>query len=128
MPNWVWIVTAVVIADVVVFLIMYPRIKGPLQELFANLTGMRKLANELDQIVTEHMQANWSGHREQLPQALGTLLERARALAAAKGVGLGEDALRAVVVRMVAAKRFAGLNEAASAMDSVPRADAVRIA
>ncbi len=129
MAEWIWILIALaVIAEVVAVLVFSIHMKSGMKGLFVGIKGMRELATELDRVVTEHMQANWSGQKEQLPQVLETLLRKARELATTKGIGLDEDMLRAAVVRTVAARKFASQRDAAAAMDLVPRGDAMRAA
>jgi len=121
-----------VIFDVVMVLFFVNRVSSTLSSklgsgavnpsgsgLMGLLSFIRGAATELDRAIVEYLQANYSGHKEQLPEALRGAVERARSLALSKSVTVDEDTLRTLVVQIAVSHKIASRADALEAMRSL---------
>jgi len=123
MPTWIWFVAAAIVIEAIVLGLVFTRVKLKWSVTFAQLGDLRAFTTDVDRVVTGYMAGNYGGQPSQLPIALAGLLDTVRTLAADRKLALDEDMLRNLVVQAVAARKFASRSDAATAMESVPRAD-----
>jgi hypothetical protein len=135
MQSWLWpLIMLFVAIDLFVVFLVIARVRArttvevsgkPVSfDLFSVLAVIRTSAKEIDDSVTEFMRGNFSGQKEQLPQALGGAVERARSLIASHDMKIDEEMLRSFVVHIVATHKFAPRADIVTAMNAVPRPEA----
>ncbi len=130
MPGWFWIVLAVsVVGEVLTVWLVLQRVRER-QGGFADLDfgALRQLSGAIEQSVTEHLAANWSGDTAALPAALETLLPKVRELVRVSGLALDERAVRLLVTHAIAGHKLARRGDVLRALDGIPRPGGARAA
>ena len=90
---------------------------GPL--LGTSWSELKRFADDSHTMVGEYLRANYSGHPEQLPTLLESLLARLEDQAKTQGLALDRDTLRALLQRSIETHRLAKGRELEMALDKV---------
>jgi len=87
--------------------------------LGVDFAAVRRFSDAARPITREYMQANYSGHADDLPGALTGLLDRLHAEAQAQKLPFDRDVLRSVLKQLVSGEKLASRAQIASAMKKV---------
>lgn len=106
---------------IISFLLVTTRVRGTFTISVQTVKGLVEFARDLKPVVADYLKVNWSGQPEDLHRALGPLLDKAREMAATRGITMDEDLLRQTVSQIILAQRVVKRSQLAAAMDSVER-------
>jgi hypothetical protein len=113
--HWMFVIPLALF--VICFIAMTTRIEFSVTVQGAK--GLVQFARDLKPTVVEYLKTSWSGQPEDLHRALGPLLDKARAMAAERGITMDEDLLRTTLVQIIAAERLVKRSQLTAAMDSI---------
>ena len=117
-PWWIALIVAFLVFDAVVIWWFLTQRRMP---QFGDLTllDFGKMSKELSVMVKEHMERNYSGQPEQLPELLPDLLSRVQSVAISKGVRMERKTLKQVVGRLIVMQGSAEQQQVDEAMKRV---------
>ena len=119
--HWAFLIPFVFF--IVVFLVLTTRIHGyvTVNLKVTSVKGLVAFTREFQPMVNDYLRVNWSGQPEDLHIVLKPLLEKARTLAAERGVTSDEDTLRFVLIQILAREKNVKRAQLEAAMNSIEK-------